>query len=156
MSLCACCAGRQLFPCSHEGEIVCSVWRVGGGQKNHQHARRVKYVCQDLLFFFSFVCLHYTLNLDLSALHLSFSNFQTFEALTFVNIHKQNKIFGRRRELATSKFGGSVLRGKVVVRRSQTLCLGWRACFCASAACLEFLCRCIISACWMGEVAAEG
>lgn len=115
--------------------------------------RRVKYVCQDLFFFFP--CLHYTLNLDLSSSSF-FQQFPNFEALTFVNIHKQNKIFERRRELETSKFGGSVLRGEVVVRRSQTLCLDLRVCFCASAACLEFLCRRIISACWMGEVTAEG
>lgn len=123
--------------------------------KNHQHAHRVKYVCQDLFFVFFFPASITPLTLT-SALHLSFSNFQTFEALTFVNIHKQNKMFERRRELETSKFGGSVLRGEVVVRRSQTLCLDLRACFCESAACLEFLCRCIISACWMGEVTAEG
>lgn len=103
--------------CAHETESLTQSALLEGlvEGKLHQHARWKNPGAKNLLS--AFITL---LTLTLT-LHICFNNFQTFEALTFVNIHMKKKYIylkdseSYRGGWVGGKFGGRALKGKVVL-----------------------------------------
>lgn len=107
------------FVCSRNREpyTISSAWRVSGGQTSSACTVENPGAKNLLSAYITLLTLTLTL-------HICFNNFQTFEALTFVNIHIKKKITKNiylkasesyRGGWVDGKFGGRALKGKVVL-----------------------------------------